>query len=47
MFREFAVTLSVAVAISMIVSLTTTHDVRQASEAGRKTAQAQLVLPRQ
>ena len=42
MFREFAITLSAAVAISMVVSLTTTpDDVRQAAQSHQKGRKAQ------
>ena len=47
-FREFAVTLSVAVAISLVVSLTTTpDDVRQIPQASGQKPPAHLDLSRQ
>ena len=46
MFREFAITLSVAVAISMVVSLTTTPMMCAKLLKSGKGQQAQLALPR-
>ena len=46
-FREFAITLSAAVAISMVVSLTTTPIMCSAAHEVAKGAQAQLALSRQ
>ena len=48
MFREFAVTLSVAVAISLVVSLTTTPMMcAKFLKADEQGAEAQLAVPRQ
>ncbi len=47
LFREFAVTLSIAIAVSLLVSLTTdADDVRQVSAAARK-GEARPLLPLQ